>query len=343
MSAAAGGGPIPVPTEDEPSVLSVFQTKYDEFLADIRGTFPELAAGLDTAAAIPVAERHTRYYKEVMKAHARPAGPAAGAGPLPAPGPVLPGVTISADLWASAGETTHRAVYEYLSILDLCALYECAMGGDAGEGAADADGENPFSKEWADKVMREWRGKLGSIDFKSMATKFTNLFGGESGALPPLPEKFLKGKLAKLAEDMVREFKPEDFGLRPEDIAAVEKDPTRAFEILMGASGSNPGMIQKAMARVGKKLQEKVQRGELRPQELVAEAEELMKEFQTHPAFVEMMESFRSAFSFEDPDLARETGRDGEGRLAIARARLRKKMEARRGGGAGAAGGDKRL
>jgi hypothetical protein len=100
-------------------------------------------------------------------------------------------------------------------------------------------------------------------------------------------------------------------------------------------------MIQKAMARVGKKLQEKVQRGELRPQELVAEAEELMKEFQTHPAFVEMMESFRSAFSFEDPDLARETGRDGEGRLAIARARLRKKMEARRGGGggAGAAGG----
>jgi hypothetical protein len=337
MAAAAAGAP----TEDEPSVLSVFQTKYDEFLVDIRGTFPELAAGLDAAAAIPVAERHTRYFKEVMKAHARPE--AGAAGPLPAPGLVLPGVSIGADLWSSAGETTQRAVYEYLSILDLCALYECAMGGDAGD-AAGGDGENPFSKEWADKVMRDWRGKLGSIDFKSMASKFTNLFGGESGALPPLPEKFLKGKLAKLAEDMVREFKPEDFGLRPEDIAAVEKDPTRAFEILMGASGSNPGMIQKAMARVGKKLQEKVQRGELRPQELVAEAEELMKEFQTHPAFVEMMESFRSAFSSEDPDLARETGRDGEGRLAIARARLRKKMEARRGGGggAGAAGGGRR-
>jgi hypothetical protein len=334
MSAAAGGGPTPVPTEDDPSVLSVFQTKYDEFLIDIRGTFPELAAGLDAAAAIPVAERHTRYFKEVMKAHARPASATA----LPAPGPVLPGVSIGADLWSSAGETTQRAVYEYLSILDLCALYECAMGGDAdAEGAAD--GENPFSKEWADKVMRDWRGKLGSIDFKSMASKFTNLFGGESGALPPLPEKFLKGKLAKLAEDMVREFKPEDFGLRPEDIAAVEKDPTRAFEILMGASGSNPGMIQKAMARVGKKLQEKVQRGELRPQELVAEAEELMKEFQTHPAFVEMMESFRSAFSFEDPDLARDSGRDGEGRLAIARARLRKKLEAKRGGGAAGGGG----
>ena len=90
--------------------------------------------------------------------------------------------------------------------------------------------------------------------------------------MPKLPEKFLKGKLAKLAEDLVREFKPEDFGLRPEDLAAVEKDPTRAFEILMQASGSNPEMLQKAMMRVGKRLQEKVQRGELKPEELAAEA-----------------------------------------------------------------------
>jgi hypothetical protein len=73
-----------------------------------------------------------------------------------------------------------------------------------------------------------------------------------------------------------------------------------------------------------------VKRGELKPQELAAEAEELIKEFQTHPAFVELMESFRSAFSFNDPEEARAAGRDNDGRLALVRERLRKKMEAKK-------------
>ena len=300
------------------SLSATFQKKYTEFLADLRGTFPELESALVAAEAIPVADRMRAYMEGVLKKHAQ------NAAALPAPGPVLPGVSLDGPLWGAVTEGTKKAVYEYLSILDLCVIYEFGM--------EEGNEEFGFTKDWAEKVLRDWRTRLERIDFDSIAEKFMGLFGGKSGALPPLPEKFLKGKLAKLAEDMVREFKPEDFGLRPEDIAAVEKDPARAFEILMSASATNPNMIQKAMARVGKKLQEKVVSGQLKPQELVAEAEELMKEFQSHPAFVEMMETFRSAFSFEDPDLAREAGRDGEGRLALARSRLRKKLEARRGG-----------
>jgi hypothetical protein len=245
---------------------------------------------------------------------------------MPCPGVVLPGVVLTEELWSTVGSKTKAAVYDYLSILDLSALYLSGFEGldeDAGEG---------FSKEWADRVMRDWRGRMDRVDFEGLAGKFAKLFGGDGGALPPLPEKFLKGKLAKLAEDMVREFKPEDFGLRPEDLAAVEKDPTRAFEILMQASAANPALLQKALARVAKKLQDKVASGALRPQELVAEAEELMKEFQSHPAFVEMMESFRSAFSFDDTETAQAAGRDGENRLSIARARLRKKLDAKKAG-----------
>ncbi len=294
---------------DTSPLQATFQKKYGEFAAELRETFPELATDLDAAVAIPEGERVTAYAEKVMRAHA----------PSGCPGPVLPGVTLTEELWGSCGEGTQKAVYDYLSILDLCALYEKGMEG----------GTEGFSKEWADRVMREWRTRLDRVDFDGLAKKFMNMFGSE-GALPQLPEKFLKGKLAKLAEDMVREFKPEDFGLRPEDIAAVEKDPTRAFEILMSASAANPQMLQKAMGRVAKKLQDKVANGSLRPQELVAEAEELMKEFQSHPAFVEMMESFRSAFSFEDPDLARAAGQDQSARLASVRARLRKKLDAKK-------------
>jgi hypothetical protein len=112
-------------------------------------------------------------------------------------------------------------------------------------------------------------------------------------------------------------------------LAEVEKDPTRAFEILMKASSSNPNLLQTAMMRVGKKLQKKIQNGSLRPQDLAAEAEELMKEFQSNPAFVQMMESFRSAFSFEDPAAARASGRDDLSRLSAVKKRLREKLAAK--------------
>jgi hypothetical protein len=267
---------------------------------------------LAEAAALKGEEAMKQYAKKVLPNHYKMSDR------MVCPGIVLPGVTIPDDLWDAVGTTTKRAVYDYLSILDLSAIY-----------SGDGDG---MSKEWAENVMKNWRGRMDAIDFDSLAEKFKTMFGGEGGALPKLPEKFLKGKLAKLAEDIVREFKPEDFGLRPEDLEAVERDPTRAFEILMQASTSNPSLLQRAMMRVGKKLQEKIQRGELRPQDLASEAEELMKEFQSNPAFVEMMESFRSAFSFEDPDAARAAGKDDLGRLAQVRNRLREKLKKKQAG-----------
>jgi hypothetical protein len=303
---------------DASPLHATFQKKYDEFVADLRETFPELEKQLAAAAAVRVPASLNRYKAEVARKTPEVADI------QKCPGTVLPGVKITEELWAAVGEKTKRAVHEYAAILNLCAMYD--------GGFEDFAKDPEKVKAWADNVTKEWRSRMDRVDFDSLGEKFKNMFGTE-GAMPKLPEKFLKGKLAKLAEDLVREFKPEDFGLRPEDLAAVEKDPTRAFEILMQASGSNPEMLQKAMMRVGKRLQEKVQRGELKPEDLAAEAEELMKDFQANPAFTEMMGAFRSAFSFEDPDLARAAGRDNEGRLALVRNRLRKKLEAKKAAG----------
>jgi hypothetical protein len=88
----------------------------------------------------------------------------------------------------------------------------------------------------------------------------------------------------------------------------------------------NPQHLQNAMKRIIKKLQEKMQRGEFRPEDLAAEAEEMMKEFSENPAFVEMMESMRKTFSFEDPEAAKAAGQDQSARLALVRNRLRQKQ-----------------
>jgi hypothetical protein len=293
---------------------TIFNKKYSEFCDDLTGACPEYSTDIGIAKALSADERVRCYRLEVLKKKGR--GTAN-------PGRVLPNVSLKDEVWQALSAGSKKAILEYLALLDV----SCVLLAVDVSGGAQNEG---FSQDWVDATMREWRSKMDRVDFKSMADKFTKMFGTEGSALPPLPEKFLKGKLAKMAEDMVREFRPEDFGLSADDIAACEKDPTRAFEILIAASSENPQNLQKVMMRVAKKLQAKIQSGELRPAELAAEAEELMKDFKENPAFVEMLNSFRTAFSFEEPEAARKSGHDGEGRLATARARLRKKLEERK-------------
>lgn len=308
-------------TEEAPD--AAFQAKYEEFAADLLESFPELTPQIRGALAIPTTERVASYKTAVFPT----ARSVSARTPDMCPGILLPGVVMPPSIWEITGVRTKKAIVEYLSLLNLSVAFLSMSE----EGAGGAGTE--FTKDWAEQMMRDARASMSKIDFDNLSKTFFKAFGNDGGALPPLPEKFLKGRLARLAEDMVKEFRPEDFGLKPEDIEACERDPTRAFEILMKTSMSNPAMIQGAIGRVAKKLQDKVARGELKPQELVAEAEELIKEFQTHPAFVELMKSFKDAFNVdEDMDLARAAGRDGEGRLAAARARLRKKLDAKKAG-----------
>lgn len=294
----------------------MFGKKYDEFAKDLLESYPELEEQINAAIGISAEDRVSRYRSEVFSA-ARNLTPA---NLTESPGTVLPGVILTPTLWSTTSKKSRTIIFEYLSILNLCVAFQ---GGN---------GSEEFTKEWAERTMRDARASMDSIDFEKLSEKFFSAFGTKGSALPPFPEKFLKGKLAKLAEEMVREFKPEDFGFSKEELEACERDPARAFEILMKGTMGDPKLIQSAMTRIAKKLQDKVARGELKPQELVQEAESLMKEFETHPAFVELMESFRSMFGGGDKfaEAEKAAGRDENSRLSVVQARLRKKLEARR-------------
>ena len=293
----------------------MFGKKYDEFAKDLLESYPEIAEQIQAAILLVPEERLARYRSEVFE-NTRTLTPAEI---TTAPGKILPGVTLSPEMWETTGKKSRIIIFEYISILNLCVAFQSGTGSEQ------------FTKEWAERTMRDARASMDSIDFEKLSEKFFSAFGTKGSALPPFPEKFLKGKLAKLAEEMVREFRPEDFGFSKEELEACERDPARAFEILMKGSMGNPKLIQSAMARIAKKLQEKVTRCELKPQELVEEADSLMKEFQNHPAFVELMEAFRGMFGGDDAeDLTRKATRDDQSRLSIVQARLRKKLEARR-------------
>ena len=292
------------------SVRQIFNQKYSEFCEDLTGLHLSLDAPISLARLLSEEERFTRYAKEVAAAGST------------LPGPVLPGVTISQSVWDSFSPNNRSAIEEYVRILSFCVMME---------NGHDLSGAS------ADKLLEEMREKLKGFDFEGMASKFASMFMDMSGNEPSfkLPERFLKGQIAKLAEEIVKEIKPEDLGLSAEDIARCESNPSQAMEILMKSFTGNPQALQGAMMRVVKRLQEKFKRGEFKLDQLRAEAEELMKEFSENSAFVDMMEQFRSAFGFEDMDLARSAGREGSARLSIARDRLRKKLEKRKGAGSG--------
>ena len=65
------------------------------------------------------------------------------------------------------------------------------------------------------------------------ASGLPNLDNMFKGGFPKLPEKFLKGHMARLAQEMVKDITPEDLGINPEMLKDCEKNPSRAFSILL--------------------------------------------------------------------------------------------------------------
>jgi hypothetical protein len=304
----------------------VFDTKYEEFARDLQGACPELADKIAAALALSPDDRRDKFKEQVLSS----CSPSRSSDAAPAY--VMPGVPMPKETWEVLSSRSKKAIQEYMTILSFTYL----MDSDAGKSFKTGG----WSAEWATKMMDEMKAKMENVDFTGIAEKIAKLFattedGGFPNGIPQMPEKFLKGQIAKLAEEIVKEFRMEDFGVDPKVMAEAGNDPTKALNIIMEIFMKNPASLQNTMKKLGKKLQMKIQSGVLRPQELVAEAEELMKTFSENPQFVQMMEAFRRAFGFEDQQAARATGNDNDNRLSMVRNRLRAKLDAKRAAAAG--------
>jgi hypothetical protein len=318
--------------EESAQEVSVFQTKYNEFVEDLMGALPEYSVQIQAAKALDDTSRLARFQEEVK------VGNTFGGDiedVTKNPGSVLPGVEISDSVWSSLSENTKKAIWEYVRILSVCSFMEAGF----------SDNSKPA---WMDDVMKEMKDKLGGMDFQNIFKKFMTFMkpDGQSGegeegkaegsmpagfeklfesGFPKIPEKFLKGHMARLAQEIVKDIKPEDLGISQEMINECEKNPSRAFDILFKVFGENPGIIQKVVQKIGKRLQQKIASGSIRPQEIAREAEELMKEFSNNSSFVDMMDGIKSAFGFTDMDMAKQAGRESSARLALVKDRLKKK------------------
>lgn len=301
------------------SLRDMFQKNYADFAEDLKGACPELTDAIDAAILLSAETRLDRFVNEVL-AHCKPTRDA-----KKNPGCVLPGVVLTDAIWAQLSEASHSKIQQYLTILSMCTLIE-------GANANVKFGEGESAKSWADEFLKGWQSKLGSMDFEGIAKKLADVFSTKDGsaAFSAIPEHLLKGHLKKLVDELVHDFKPEDFGLSDETMKALEDSPTRAFELIMELYQKNPQFLQSAIAKISSRLQAKFRSGELRPEQIAKEAEELMKQFTENSAFTELMESIRSMFGMEDMEIATKAGRPENARSALVRDRLRKKLEAKK-------------
>ena len=295
-------------------LLSIFDVKYSEFTTNLLEAIPEMNAQILAAAALSPAERLDRFKTEVLP----------NVTPTKVSRTILPGVTLTDDIWESLGEEGQKAIREFLSVLGVCCMSD--------------------SEEWSKEFLNKWKESMASVDFDNLAAKMASIFGAKGEKLPKIPERLLKGQLAKLADEILREFKPEEFGFSPEMLEEAEKNPARAFEIITEIYTKNPMALQNIMKRIMKRLQDKIRRGEFRPQDIAKEAEELMSELTENSGFKDLLGSLKGSFGFDDAeeeaDLYRSAGREGEARRNLVKERLRNKLAQKKA--AAAAGAQKK-
>jgi hypothetical protein len=329
--------------DESKDTVSVFQKKYDEFVEDLLGALPEYTEQIQYAKGIEASERLNRFQAEVKFTNSMSGDHAEEF--QKNPNTILPSVTISDEVWATLSDNTKKAIWEHVRVLSICCFMEAGFS---------QDDRPKWMEDAMAAAMEDMKKKVESDDFKNMLKKFMNMMkpgkkddnhdgdekedGTQASGLPnlddifkngfpKLPEKFMKGHMARLAQEIVKDITPEDLGIDSEMMKDCEKDPSRAIQIMFSTFTNNPGIIQKIISKIGNRLQQKVMSGAINPQEIAREAEELMKEFSENSSFVNMMGGIKSAFGFEDMDSARKMGKEGSARLATARDRLRKKLE----------------
>jgi hypothetical protein len=275
------------------SLRHTFHVKYIEFCNDLLQAIPEMNEVIMTARVLSEELRLKRFIDEVLT-NCSPSRDASAC-----PNMVLPGVRISPQLWSDLSDNTQTKIQEYLTILSMCTLFEGSKN--------NMNFDSETAKGWAEDFART-----------------------KGSAFADFPEKLLKGHLAKLIEELVKDFKPEDFGLDEATIKSLEESPTRAFELIMELYTKNPQFLQGAVQKITKRLQAKFRSGELRPDQIAREAEELMKDFTENPELTQLMETIRSTFGMENMEAAKAAGQEDNARRAIVRDRLRKKLDAKK-------------
>ena len=293
-----------------------FENTYKEFLGELKATFPEYSTALTFAESVPdIAERFTEIWRPRVSAVASMSSSVFDGTGVE----LVPGFVMTSRLWSEISENTQKAIWKYISTLLLLAAQKDKAFFDLSGFAMDMEKMMEMLKGGGEGL-----GGLGNLgDLFEKLSKMADTFGfkdisGAAGKFK-IPERMFKGHIARIAQELVAEIKPEDFGISPEMMDT--NDPKAVFTVLQEVFSQKPEMLMSIAQKIANKLKTKFQRGEIKREEIIAEAEELMKEFSENDAFSELFSGLREAMVGSE----KQTGNEGSTRRREVQERLRKK------------------
>jgi hypothetical protein len=335
------------------------------FCYELRATFPELGRQVDRAATLTADQYWSLWRNNLDVLAARDFDRLVSE----RRGLLIGAIVLTPALWAEISETTQKAIWRYMRTLLLESVMTLKLDSLTTEqtetlmsimseerletGGAEAEAE---VKELKESAMEHLSPLLDRL--KGLMGSFMDASGGAAGAaaggagaaadipFPEIPERLRTGRIAKLAEDMAKQFNPAEFGIDPELLKGdnVEDIVKRLAELYQ----KDPTLLIGGAKRMAERIKRQIMGGSLNREQLMAEAQEYVALFKEHPLFKEAIDKFQ-AFTGEGGLASLFGGGGGSAapseRLRAVQERLRRKMEARKGAGAGAdadAGGKKK-
>jgi hypothetical protein len=278
---------------------TAFQKTLCGFCDEMRLTFPELAGSIDRAAGI-TADTFWKSWSPTIQVLANRDHTVL----LGSRGGFLVGaVRLTPALWGELSEKTQHAIWRYLRTMLLEAAMEVnmegvetetmhALMGILTEERMEAGGSE--AETVAAEAMEEVMGHLNPLmeKLKGFVGGFMDVSGLKDIPMPEIPEHLRRGRIARLAEEMAKQFNPEEFGIDPallsgDDVGDVLKRLAELFQ-------RDPTKLIGGAKRVADRIKTQIMGGSLDRDELLREAQEFVTLFKEHPLFKEALAKFES-------------------------------------------------
>ncbi len=319
---------------------SAYSKTLKSFCDELRLTFPELGAAVDRAAVVPAAMYWHMWHKNLDILLEKNADGLFGA----KSGFLIGAVRMTPALWGEISENTQKAIWRYLRTLVLESVMETpatmeALTPDQMQSLMDIMTAERLEAGGAEaeaahaELLEETMGHLNPLmeRLKGMMGGFMDGVNLKDIPMPEIPEHLKRGRIARLAEQLAKQFKPEEFGIDP---AMLEGDNVEdVLKRLADLYKRDPSMIMAGAKRMADKIKQQVMGGSLKREDLLAEAKEFVALFREHPLFKEAIAKFEGLMG--EGGLASMFsggggGAGGSDRLRATQERLRKKLEARK-------------
>ena len=264
-------------------------------------------------------------------------------------GLIIGAVAITPALWNEVSPTTQHAIWLYLQTM----LFEAAMEIGMEHLPAETIAEllMIFKEVRTEKFAEAFTGECkdgDEIKFMEHSAehllpflkKMKDMMGDTADisgfTLPEIPEHLRKGHIARLAEDLTKQFKPEEFGIDPSLLAGDSMD--EIMRRLIDLYQRSPTVFIAGLKNITEKIKRQVLGGSINRDQIIAEAKEYIEIFKTNPLFKTAIDKVQGMFG--DGGIAELFGGGGGGgggapseRLRAVQERLRRKMAAKAAGG----------